>query len=772
MKSRLFLSTSLVLSCLALGAQAATSETEAAPNEVVVKAERKAPNVPTTTEGVTAEALGKSVNVVTPEDTLRYVPNVLIRQRHIGDTQSPITTRTSGVGGSARSLIYVDGILISALIGNNNTSASPKWGLITPDAISRVDVLYGPFSAAYAGNSLGSVIEFQTRMPTKLEGSVSVQGASQHFEKYTDKGTFGTGRLAADIGNRDGKLAWRLSVNHLDTHSQPLSYATATASTTASVTNPVTGAIAERNRTGAAIYVLGSTGLEHQVQDNASGRLTYDLTPSLTAAYTFGLFVNDDQSTVNSYLRDAAGTTIYATNSAAPTSATPASVSINGNRYTIANSAFSNGVYHLKETQLAQGLSLTSHTGGVFDYSLTASTFDYLKSHQRTPSGALPAAFSGGAGTDLVLNGTGWYTFDAKGTWRPEGTNGAHIVTFGFHQDSFKLDSPKYNVAAWAGSDEGTLASKNAGRTQTQALWVQDALKIGPRTKLTTGIRFEHWRAYDGLNYSLAPALNTNQPELQRDAVSPKAVLAFNPTPEWTLKASIGAASRFPTVTELYQAITTGTTLSVPNPNLKPERAVSTELSAQKIWPDASLRVSLFSEKISDALISQSAPLVSGSATLFNYVQNVDRVAGNGIEIVGDKSDFLIKNLQISGWVTYVKASVDKDIVFPAAVGKDIPQLPRLRGSVVLTYTPTPQLDLSVAARYSDASFGTIDNSDFNHNTFQGFDGFTVVDVHARYKIDQNWTASLGINNLNNERYFLFHPFTQRTVIADLKYSF
>lgn len=63
--------------------------------EVVVKGERKAPDVPTTTEGVTAEALAKAVNIVTPEDTLRYVPNVLIRQRHIGDTQSPITTRTS-----------------------------------------------------------------------------------------------------------------------------------------------------------------------------------------------------------------------------------------------------------------------------------------------------------------------------------------------------------------------------------------------------------------------------------------------------------------------------------------------------------------------------------------------------------------------------------------------------------------------------------------------------------------------------------------------------
>jgi len=86
---------------------------------------------------------------------------------------------------------------------------------------------------------------------------------------------------------------------------------------------------------------------------------------------------------------------------------------------------------------------------------------------------------------------------------------------------------------------------------RTEALWVQDVMQIGPRTKLTSGIRFEHWRAYDGFNYAVTPALSAHQPELTRDAVSPKVVLSFAPKPEWTLKASISAASRFPTVTEL-----------------------------------------------------------------------------------------------------------------------------------------------------------------------------------------------------------------------------
>ena len=50
---------------------------------------------PTTAASVTAQTIARTINVLTPEDTLRYLPNVLIRQRHIGDTQSPITSRTS-----------------------------------------------------------------------------------------------------------------------------------------------------------------------------------------------------------------------------------------------------------------------------------------------------------------------------------------------------------------------------------------------------------------------------------------------------------------------------------------------------------------------------------------------------------------------------------------------------------------------------------------------------------------------------------------------------
>ena len=75
------------------------------------------------------------INAVNSEDMMKYVPSIVVRKRHYGDTQDPLATRTNGVGASARSLLFVDGILISSPIGNNNTYASPHFGIAQPEDI-------------------------------------------------------------------------------------------------------------------------------------------------------------------------------------------------------------------------------------------------------------------------------------------------------------------------------------------------------------------------------------------------------------------------------------------------------------------------------------------------------------------------------------------------------------------------------------------------------------------------------------------------------------
>src|SRR3954452_11818706 len=145
---------------------------EPAPTIVVVGTREAAHKTPNTRVSADAARPRETTNVRNTEDALRYFPSLFVRKRHIGDTQAPLATRTSGVGASARSLIYVDGVLLSALIGNNNNFASPRWGMVSPEEISRVDVVYGPYEAAYPGNSIGAVVNFTPRMPDRPTGSV------------------------------------------------------------------------------------------------------------------------------------------------------------------------------------------------------------------------------------------------------------------------------------------------------------------------------------------------------------------------------------------------------------------------------------------------------------------------------------------------------------------------------------------------------------------------------------------------------------------------
>ena len=104
-------------------------------------------------------------------------------------------------------------------------------------------------------------------------------------------------------------------------------------------------------------------------------------------------------------------------------------------------------------------------------------------------------------------------------------------------------------------------------------------------------------------------------------------------------------------------------------------------------------------------------------------------------------------------------------------VNKFLPQIPKWRANALATYRPDADWSFTLGARYSDRSFGTIDNTDTVSQTYQGFAGYFVVDARIQYRLDENWTVSAGIDNLNNDKYFLFHPFPQRTFLMEIHYA-
>jgi iron complex outermembrane receptor protein len=396
--------------------------------------------------------------------------------------------------------------------------------------------------------------------------------------------------------------------------------------------------------------------------------------------------------------------------------------------------------------------------------------YDVDKDLQRISNTALPAGKSGGAGFITDLHGTGWKTLDAKAAWRSDAA-GTHIISFGAHADWFELDSNRYNTSDWISGAEGALNLRGSGKTRTYALWAQDAWRILPPLTLTLGGRYEWWRAYDGVNYSQSPAIGpVNQPVLSSDKFSPKAALAFEINPHVTARLSFGQAWRFPTVGELYQIVTTPVP-SVPNPTLRPERARSLELALEQHDSHGTVRLSLFNEVVKDALISQSGPLAVTPVANGTFVQNVDETRARGVELYVARTD-VVPRIDVSGSVTYADAITTKDAIFPNAVGKLLPSVPHWKASAVVTWRPVDIISLTAAARYASRNYGSLDNSDIVGNTYQGFYKYFVVDLRAQFKVAEHMTFGLGVDNVNNDKYFLFHPFPQRSFTADAKLTF
>ena len=106
------------------------------------------------------------------------------------------------------------------------------------------------------------------------------------------------------------------------------------------------------------------------------------------------------------------------------------------------------------------------------------------------------------------------------------------------------------------------------------------------------------------------------------------------------------------------------------------------------------------------------------------------------------------------------------------SVGMWAPYVPQWRGTAVANYKPDDKWSFTAAARVQGWMYSTLDNSDYVHNVYGAFDPFFVVDLKARYQFMPHAAVELGIDNVGDYKYFLFHPFPQRTVIASLKATF
>ncbi|MGE5469550.1 MAG: TonB-dependent receptor [Bacteroidota bacterium] len=762
--------------------------------EMVIKSDKPAvpANVPASTEGISAKQIAECVNSVSSAGALQYLPSVHVRERFIGDVNGGLAMRMYGVNSSAETIVYADGLLLSNFL-NNSCCPGPRWGMVSPQSLDRVDVIYGPFSALYPGNSVGGVVLMSTHMPSKFEAHVAVDAFGENFKLYGTDKNFTGGHVAATVGDKVGDWSFWISADHLDNRSHPTDFTSATAKTGAAAAagqfTVVSGAQFDRDIANNPRVITAATSIDHTVKDDATIKVAYDFSPVLRATYTFNIWQNTSDKLVDSYLRDAAGNTIYGTST---TAGTYRYVRINAQDYSVT----APGVSHTESEYQMHGLSLKSSTGGTWDWELVGSYFNQDKDVTRASSGnyGTTASQDATAGTITYGNGTGWHNLDLRSEWRPDGNRQSeHQVSFGFHTDAYTTKTDQFTLGAgnWQTSNAAALSTNSRGVTTTEAIYLQDAWQLSPDLKLVVGGREEKWAASEGSNY--ANGKNVSYQDKTVYAFSPKASLSFQATDDLALRASYGRGVRFPTVNELFKnvgithvgggAANAGEIAGFPapynvaltnNPNLKPETADSWEFTVERFLANGLWRTSLFGEEKKDALISQT-DLTTLPGYSISSVQNIDKVRTYGVETSLQTNDLFIRGLDVSGSLAYVHARITRDTANPGLEGSELPLIPVWRASLLGVYHASDALSYSLGWRYSGRQHSGLFNTatrqypDPNPNVYGGRSSFSIFDTKVVYKLDKQWSASVGIDNIGNVKYYTLYPYAQRTFFAGLK---
>ena len=731
-------------------------------------------------------------NAQTTEEVLKYQPSLQIRQRYVGDPNGVLGIRGADMFSTARNMVYADGLPLHNFL-QASFNGAPRWSLVGPNEIDAVDVVYGPFSAEYSGNSIGGVVNIKTRMPRKQEFYMESSLFIQPYNLYgPDKGTFIGDRQFVSYGNRiKDVLTVFLSYNRLEAQSHPMSYfIDNTGLHDLPGGTPVTGGIRTPDTRGTPSIIYGNTGPEKVNTHLFKGKLGYDITSDLQAIFTVAY--EDRTRNANrpqNYAQQLSGQPFWG--GAAPTCnnvatcGTPGNASLDGTRFDVVQSGFG-GSQDKRET-LNLGLQLRGALTPNWNIDSTISYFDVLKDTRATAFFNKNDPANTGAGQLQDFKKFSWLNYDLKVSTPALFGNEKISLLGGYHFDLYTLSFRQYSLLDYTTMTRGALQAgrNNDGQTSTHAVFAQSAYRFLPNWDVTVGARQEWWSAVNGVvgSGSSNNPQSTAVPDRSVSALSPKVSLGYEPGP-WKIRYSFGRAHRFPVIAELFQSLSSPTSILAANANLKPENGVHHNFMVEYGLPKGYIRVNAFRDDIKDAI--QQVLSASGVVTQSSF-QNIDQTSTTGVELIfdqrrifGSKFDFMFNG-------TWMNAKVDKGpiIIFTDTTGvqanfdltgKQRIRLPHWRANFFTTYHATDAWDISFSGRYTSDSFNDLDNRDHVNNVFGAQSDFFFMDFKTSYRFKlQNGLksrVSFGITNINNDKAFVFHPYPQRTYLVEAAFSY
>lgn len=699
----------------------------------------------------------EAINIATTEDLVKFEPSLVVRRRFIGDANGTLGIRGSNMFQTTRSMVFADGVPLHYFL-ESRWSGAPRWTLVSASEIAQVELLYGPFSAEYSGNAMGGVINIETAIPQSRRVHVDGSVFSQDFDAYGFNDTVNGYKGFASYGDRFGDLSVYLSYNHLENEAQPQSFYYG-GNTQAANLQPVSGAIPGLDEEGNQRLFFGDTGVVNTTTDNVKLKLGYDWerwSTLLNIAYEDRLSRSDG---ANSYVTDSGGNPVWG-----------GAVTQNGTAFSIPASRLNVGT--MERDTLSTGWRLRGDLAEGISLETSLSHFTIIRDESRESAvnPAHPDASPAGQVSDY--GDTGWRTAEVKLRFDGRLTEGLSLVT-GTRTEIYELNFNIYDSDNYLSGQKAGAISRSGGETRIDALYAQAAWQFHPQWDTTLGIRYEDWQSENGYFSDDQPETSgldlTPVPGNNRQRVSPKFSLGFEPNSDWQLRYSLAQAYRFPIVEELFSQYQAYNAVSQANPELKPEDGVHQNLMLERQLAHGVMRFNLFQETVEEVIESQT-DLLPGGGSVRTFVP-VDKVNTWGAEWIAELQGLWHPQLDLRFNLTYTRSEITENKPNPDLEGNTFPRMPRWRGNWLATYHLTSKWDASASVQYASDSYSNLDNSDKIDGVYGAQDGYTFIGLKTRYQLDDRWGFSLGMDNITDRRAYVAHPWPGRTVYAHFSYD-
>ncbi len=688
----------------------------------------------------------ESISVTTVEDFIKYEPGMVVRRRYIGDSNGVVGMRGSNMFQTTRTMVCADGLPLHYLL-QTRFSGAPRWSLVAPDETRAVEVVYGPFSAEYSGNAMGGVINIETKLPQEREFHAEASTFAQDYDHLGTDETFEGNRQFFSYGDKYGDLSLYLFHSRLENESQPQSVRYNTSTAPAVGAEAVTGAYAGQTSTGGSIINYADSGSEDVITNLTKLKLGYEFGDWL-ARFTLAYEERDKETDPNNYLVDAAGNPFWS-----------GDASFNGTGFSVRRSHFA--VSEQDRDTVLVGLGLEGPIGtsswtmkGNFSY------FDVMEDETRQSDENPADPTYDRSGRITEYDDTGWETLDLKAhTERFLGRSDMNFVA-GYHYDHYSLEIHSYNSSNYTTGEKTSRRQSTGGDTFTHAVFGQWGWNFAPAWDVALGARYERWKMEDGFYYNWGGDMENYKDRTER-GFSPKFSLGLTPQGLWKYRYSVAKAYRFPIVEELYKNEEATNSTSIADADLEPEIGIHHNLMAERKIPGGFLRVNLYHEVIDDVIFNQRITLPD-STTVSSFLP-IDEVTTTGLEFMLQQSRVFDTNLDVRFNVTYTDSEVTQHDADPSVEGNSMPRMPDWRSNLLLSYYINAMWDSSVGIRYASNSYGRLDNTDDEEQVFGAQDSYTFVDLKVNFRPTKESRIGFGVDNVTDEKAFVYHPWAQRS---------